>query len=66
LTASFGNEFDDTLAAYRFAGDGVEPPPNHGVPEPGTLALMLAGLLGLALTTRRRRVVSASGSALPV
>lgn len=63
LTTSFGNQFDDTLAAYRFGGGDT--PPNS-VPEPGTLALMLAGLIGIALSTRRRhRVPTALGSALP-
>lgn len=30
------------------------------IPEPSTYALMLAGLLGVALYTRRQRVVKAS------
>jgi hypothetical protein len=57
-SVSFGNQFDDNLAAYRFGAGGGDPPP-VGVPEPGVLVLMLTALLGVIMVIRRRPVVPA-------
>jgi hypothetical protein len=61
-SASFGNAFDDNLAAFRFAGEsggggGTDP---TSVPEPSALVLMAAGLVAFALTGRRRRRLTAA------
>ena len=43
---------------YTLSGNGGPPePPVNGVPEPGTLTLLGAGLMGLTMSARRRRKV---------
>lgn len=39
---------------FQFEAESSEPPPPVGVPEPGTVFLLGAGLLGLVLVRRRR------------
>lgn len=61
-TFSFGGQAFDRItfgggsAIGAFIFDRLEA---HVVPEPETLAMMLAGLVGIAVTTRRRRKAAA-------
>ena len=49
---SYDDGYADNLSLVLAAGDVVVPPP---IPEPGTYALMLAGLGALGFAVRRRR-----------
>jgi hypothetical protein len=52
LSVSFTNTSSDTIVAYLDSGVAVYTA--SAVPEPGTYALMLAGLAGIGLLVRRR------------
>jgi hypothetical protein len=53
------DEFEFTLqGTYAVATGGGQGPDPTGVPEPGTLALFGAGLVGVALTRRKRARVA--------
>ncbi|MDE2379516.1 PEP-CTERM sorting domain-containing protein, partial [Bradyrhizobium sp.] len=60
--------YDPTPAIFKFSTQGGSltsfsatsdattlPPPVHGVPEPSTWAMLIAGFLGLGLLSYRRR-----------
>lgn len=50
-----GNDYFFRFVDGQLVTGDTEPPPT-GVPEPGTFMLLAAGMAGLALTQRRRRV----------
>ena len=49
----YTNSFDSNESAYQFSLDNVR---INFVPEPGTLALLGIGLLGIGVTSRRRKI----------
>jgi hypothetical protein len=65
-TAGFGNGGGFTFLVHFIEGEPEPVDPPNGVPEPGSLALMLAGALASGVVTKRRAAKSPfQGIAMP-